>query len=151
MTIQPIARRFAALLALSLSIAACKGKEAEVAAPAPTPPVAAVRPFQVTALELGTALDAGKKIAMPSLVFAPADTIYAVVASDGASPSVTLAAKWTYEDGQVVNESTQTIAPTGLAATEFHIAKPDGWPLGKYKIEISVNGALGGSKEFEVR
>jgi hypothetical protein len=84
-------------------------------------------------------------------VFAASDTIYAVIATEGAAPSVTLAAKWTYEDGQTVNESTQTIAPTGPAATEFHIAKPDGWPTGKYKVEISANGAPAGSQEFEVR
>jgi hypothetical protein len=150
-TIKLTARPFAALLALTLSIAACKGKQAEVAVTPPTPPVAAVAAFRVTAVELGNAIDESKKVAAPASVFATGDTIYAVVASDGASPSVTLAAKWTYEDGQVVNEMTQTIAPTGLSATEFHIAKPDGWPAGKYKVEITANGALAGSKEFEVR
>lgn len=149
MTIQLYTRPLAALLALALAFTACKGKEAEVAAP--TPPVAAVAPFRVTAVALGNAIDAGKNVSAPTEVFAAGDTVYAVVASDGSSPSVTLAAKWTYEDGQLVNETVQTIAPTGPAATEFHIAKPDGWPAGKYKVEITANGALAGSKEFEVR
>ena len=151
MTIHPGARRLAAILAISLSWAACKGKEAEVAVPAPTPPVAAVPAFRVGAIELGNAIDDGKKVAAPTSVFATTDTIYAVVASEGASPTVTLAARWTYEDGQIVNETTQTIAPTGPAFTEFHIEKPDGWPTGKYKVEITANGAATGSKEFEVR
>jgi hypothetical protein len=150
-TLTHIARPWVAALALALAFTACKGKEAEVAAPASTPPVAAVAPFRVTAIALGSAIDAGKNVSAPTEVFAAGDTIYAVIASDGASPSVTLAAKWTYEDGQLVNETSQAIAPTGPAATEFHIAKPDGWPAGKYKVEITANGALAGSKEFEVR
>jgi hypothetical protein len=35
-------------------------------------------------------------------------------------------------------------------ATEFHIAKPSGWPTGKYKVEISTNGAVATAKEFVV-
>ena len=149
MTITPTARPLAAILALAFAFTACKGKEAESSAA--TPPVAAVAPFRVTTVTLGNAIDAEKRISAPTEVFAVGDTIYAVIASDGASPSVTLAAKWTYEDGQVVDETTQTIAPTGTASTEFHIAKPDGWPTGKYKVVVTANGALAGSREFEVR
>jgi len=50
-----------------------------------------------------------------------------------------------------VKEGTETIAPTGPAVTEFHISKPSGWPAGKYKVEIAVDGAPAGSKEFEVK
>jgi outer membrane usher protein FimD/PapC len=49
-----------------------------------------------------------------------------------------------------VDESTQTIAPTGDARTEFHMSKPDGWPAGKYKLEVLVNGTTAGTKDFEV-
>ena len=95
MTIHPSARRLTALFALALSFAACKAKEkdAEVATPSSTPPVAAVAPFRVTALELGNAIDASKNVPAPTQVFAAGDTIYAVVASEGASPSTTLAAR----------------------------------------------------------
>ena len=150
MATYPSARRLAALLALSvsLSLGACKGKEAESPE---TPPVGAVKPFNVTNLALGDAIDASKIVASPKTVFDPDDTIYAVVSSEGAASSATIAARWTYEDGQVVNESTQLIAPTGPTATEFHIVKPDGWPKGRYKVEISANGAPSLSAEFEVR
>jgi uncharacterized protein YfaS (alpha-2-macroglobulin family) len=66
------------------------------------------------------------------------------------APTATLKARWTYQDGQVVNESTQTIAATGDARTEFHISKPDGWPAGKYKLEVLVNGSSAATKDFEV-
>jgi hypothetical protein len=142
---------FASLLAL----AACQRSETRTA-PAPTPPpVAAPAPaapsFRVTSIELGREVGADRRIAAPSSQFTPTDTIYASVVSDGSSPTVTLRARWSYEDGQIVNESSETISPNGPAATEFHIAKPDGWPAGRYRVEISANGSPAGTKEFEVR
>ena len=67
------------------------------------------------------------------------------------APQTTLAARWTYQDGQVVKEQSEAIAPAGNAHTEFHIAKPDGWPAGKYTVAVSINGAAAGSKDFVVK
>jgi hypothetical protein len=139
---------------LFLALAACQRSETRTA-PAPTPPVAAPAPaapsFRVTAIDLGREVGADRRVAAPISQFAPTDTIYASVVSDGSSPTVTLRARWSYEDGQIVNESSETISPSGPAATEFHIAKPDGWPAGRYRVEISANGMPAGTKEFEVR
>jgi hypothetical protein len=153
-----------ATLILMASIAlmfACKKKEPEPApapaaetAPAPAPePTPAVIPFKVTTVSLGKAIGADKTISEPATTFGPKDTIYASVASEGTAPSVTVKARWTYGDaGQLVSESEQTLAPTGPAVTEFHISKASGWPAGKYKVEISVDGAPAGSpQEFEVK
>lgn len=154
------ARPIALVLSLALFAAAsCKKSEPPPqAAPAPAaPPPAAQAPaaqpaaFAVTGVELGKQIGADKRIAEQAGVFAPGDTIYASVLTIGAAPSIVLKARWTFEDGQLVNESTQIIAPTGPAATEFHIAKPSGWPTGKYKIEVAANDAVVGHKEFEVR
>ena len=125
------------------------------APPAPPPQAAAPQPtqpaqFRVVSVDLGKAIGADKKVAQPATSFAPNDTIFAVVSSDGSAPSVALKARWTFQDGQLVDETAQTIAPTGPAATEFHIAKPSGWPAGKYKVEISANGAAVAVKEFAV-
>ena len=142
---------------LILAAGACKKSEAPPAktasAPATLPTAqapAAPAPFKVVAVDLGKAINADKKIAQPTATFATTDTIYAVVTTEGAAPSVALKARWTYEDGQLVNESAQTIAPSGAAATEFHITKPSGWPTGKYKVEISANGAAVSAREFVV-
>ena len=141
-------------LALGLAAAATAGckKDAppppqeEAAAPAPAP-----AEFRVSSIEVGKGIGADKRISTPVTTFKPKDTIYVSVVTEGAAPSKTIVARWTFEDGQVVKEGTESIAPTGPAATEFHIAKPSGWPAGKYKVEITVDGASAGSKDFEVK
>ena len=60
-------------------------------------------------------------------------------------------AKWTYQDGQTVNESSQTIAPNGPAVTSFHISKPDGWPTGNYTVTITLDGKPAGTATFDVK
>ena len=105
---------------------------------------------RVSQIDLGRSLNADKTINDKTDSFKPNDAVYASIATDGSAATATLKARWTYQDGQVVNESTQTIAPTGNARTEFHISKPDGWPTGKYKLEAFLNGSPSATKDFEV-
>jgi hypothetical protein len=108
------------------------------------------RAIQVEEIDIGRSLNADKSINDNTTSFKPNDTIYVSVKTDGSAPSAQLRTRWTFSDGQVVDESTQTISPTGEARTEFHIAKPDGFPPGKYKVEVQLNGQTAGTKEFEV-
>jgi hypothetical protein len=143
--------RLALSLAAVLVLFACGRSETStppVSAPAPS---AAPETARVSAIELGSAIGADKRVTAPGSAFAAADTIYAAVSTEGSAPSFVLSARWTYEDGQVVNERSETIAPTGPATTEFHIAKPDGFPAGRYRVEILADGAVVGTREFEVR
>lgn len=106
---------------------------------------------RVSQIDIGRTLNADKTIGDNTDSFKPNDVIYASIATAGSAPTATLKARWTYQDGQVVDEATQTITPTGNARTEFHISKPDGWPAGKYKVEAFLNGASSGTKDFEVK
>src|SRR5688572_16165155 len=105
---------------------------------------------RVSQIDIGRSLNADKSINDNTDSFKPNDVIYASIATAGSAPTATLKARWTYQDGQVVDESTQTITPTGNARTEFHISKPDGWPAGKYKFEAFLNGSSSGTKDVEV-
>jgi hypothetical protein len=105
---------------------------------------------RVSQIDMGRSLNADKTIADNTLSFKPSDTIYASIVTAGSATTAEVKAHWTYQDGQVVNESTQTIAPTGDTRTEFHISKPTGWPSGKYKLEVFLNGSSAATKEFEV-
>ena len=145
-------------LAGALLITAC-GKKEEAPPPpvATTPPVTTPPPavpapaVGVASVELGTAVGPDQKVTSPTTTFGPTDTIYAAVSTTGTAANATLGAKWTYQDGQTVNDSSQTIAPTGPAVTTFHISKPDGWPAGNYKVEIMLDGASVASKDFTVK
>jgi len=105
---------------------------------------------KVTDIDTGRSIGADKSISDKTSTFNPSDTIFVSVKTKGSAPSATLGARWTYENNQVVDESNQTIAPSGDAFSEFHVSKPDGWPAGKYKVEILLNGASAGTKSFEV-
>ena len=151
-------------LAGALTIAACNKSPENAPPPATTTPPApktvsappptttpAQQGVSVTSVDLGTAVGADQKVTSPTTTFSPKDTIYAAVSTTGAASNATLGAKWTYQDGQIVNDSSQTIAPTGPAVTTFHISKPDGWPAGNYKVEISLDGNMVSSKDFSVK
>jgi hypothetical protein len=151
-------RRTLSTLALGLAVVAvpaCKKKTETAAAPPDTTasaaPAPAAVPFAVKGVEVGKQIGGDKKVTAPTTTFGPKDTIYASVETDGAAPTKTIVATWTFGTGKVVKTDSQTIAPTGPAATEFHISKPSGWPVGKYKVEIAVDGSPAGSKEFEIK
>lgn len=139
---------------MTLVIAACAKKEAPAPPEsAPPPPAAAPAPvpFSVVSIDLGKSINDDRTIKEAAATFAPHDTIYAAVSTAGAAAKATLKAKWTYgAKGTLVNEESRDIAPTGPAVTEFHVAKPSGWPVGKYKLEVSADGNPAGTKEFEV-
>ena len=131
-------------IGLAVGAAACAKKAAET--PSTTP-----AQLSVTGLDLGRSVGGDKRVTEKVSDFRPHDVIYASVLTSGASPNAVLRARWTFGDGQLVSESEQTIAPSGDAATEFHVSKPDGWPVGKYKVEVFLNGTPAQSKDFEVK
>ena len=149
----------------SVAIVGCKKKEEAVAppaisepapAPAPAPaPVAATA--SVTTVELGNAVGPDMKLMSTGTAFKPKDTITVSIGTATSDPAATVAgnigAKWTYANGaetmEVSNES-KALNLTGTGSTNFQIAKPDGFPPGKYKVEVSLDGAVVQTKEFEV-
>jgi hypothetical protein len=118
--------------------------------PPPPPTTTTAAPVAVTALNVGKSVGPDKRVTTEVTQFARTDTIYASVQTSGTG-NASVRAHWTYEDGQTVSDTTHTIAAGGAEATEFHISKPDGWPAGRYKVEVSVNGTIAQSKEFTVQ
>jgi hypothetical protein len=112
---------------------------------------AAQKALKVTDIDLGRSLAADKTISDKTDTFTPTEIIYVSVRTDGTASNAALTARWTYEGGQPVDESNQTISPNGPAVTEFHVSKPDGWPAGNYKVEILLNGVPAGTKDFKVQ
>ena len=131
-----------ALFITPIAVAGCAKKDA----PADT----ATQAVRISDVHLGRTIDADKRITSETDKFKPTETIYLSVVTNGTAPSSTISARWTYEDGQVVDTSSKTIAPTGAEVTEFHVSKPSGWPQGKYHVAVSVDGAQTETKDFTV-
>jgi hypothetical protein len=140
-----------AVAVASLVLPACQKREKPAPANTPANAPPATSAPAVMAVELGNAIQPNKRVTQPSTNFSPTDTIYAAVLTEGNAPAVTLTARWTFEDGQVVDESSQTIVMSGPATTEFHISKPGGWPAGVYKVEVLLNGTVARVAGFTVR
>ena len=154
-------RLFALAVASVIALAACGKKEpppppppppAPAPMPAPAPPPAPVG-VTLSAVTLGKAVGADKKVTAATEAFAKGDTIHASIDTTGAG-SATVLAKWSFtKDGKTVpvKEESATLNATGPATTEFHISKPDGWPAGDYQGEILVDGKSAASKSFKVQ
>lgn len=135
-----------ALVFAALVLAACGNDDAAETATPQGPETA----LTVTDVNLGSSINNDRSVSAPTSDFAPTDTIYASVATEGTGSGATLMARWLYEDGQIVDESSQSISPTGPARTEFHISMPNGFPTGDYTVEILLNGEHVETESFEV-
>jgi hypothetical protein len=165
MTHKTLHLAIAAALFATLAVAGCKKREPAETAGAPAPSATATAPapaepmpapsttpsasttLAVTTVDLGNAIGADNRIAMPMTSFAKTDTIHASVATDG--PGGNLTGKWTMGD-KVVDTQSKTVA-AGPQVTEFSISKPDGWPVGHYKLEVSSDGNVLQTREFDIK
>lgn len=132
---------FSLLVAATLAAAACGPKKASGAGA-----------VSVSEIDLGRSLKPDLKIDDNSDTFHPTDVVYLSVETKGSGPA-TLATRWTFQDNQLVNESSRTISLNGNqpARTEFHVSKPEGLPAGKYHVVVMLNGTTAGEKDFEVK
>jgi hypothetical protein len=153
----------AAALLASVALVGCKKKEEPAPPPVaaePAPVAEAAAPItaaaSVSGVDLGNAVGADMRVAAPMTTFAPKDTIHASVSTATTDPMAsvpgTLGVKWTHMDSnQTVHEETKDVTFTGDGVTDFQISKPGGWPTGKYKVEVALDGNVVQTREFEVR
>ena len=126
---------------------ACKKKEAApppvVEQPPPPPPAPSAR------VELGSASGPDGRVLAARTSFGTKDSIIASVYTENTTANSTLTAKWTFQTGQTVDSTTQAVAASP-GVTKFFIVKRSPWPIGKYKVDIALNGSPIASQEFEV-
>jgi hypothetical protein len=161
-------RRCATLLALAASLAAagCRQEPApappppsttgQVPAPSPAPtPPSATASVSVTAVAVGNRIDAEGRAVADGAAFAASDTITAVVTTATSDPNANvpgrLGVRWLFEDDQVVNEELRAFDFTGSGTTRFEVSHPEGWPPGRYRLEVSLDGRVVRTEEFEIR
>jgi hypothetical protein len=146
--------RFAAILLVVSAAIACGRTDTTRTETTPASPAAgapgSAGSARVTDVAVGRSINPDKTVKEAGDAFAPGDTIYVSVKTDGAAQGARLQTRWYFND-KVVEESSEMISPTGPAVTEFHLSKPDGWPVGNYRIEVLLNGTQAATKSFEVK
>jgi len=138
----------------ALAVTGCGKKASPPAEQAvPSPPAPAAPALMVASVELGNHAGVDKKISSPTAAFAPKDTFFVSVGTEGTAPQALLAVRWLFAaDSSTISTTTDTIAPTGPSTTEFHlVSKSGGWPVGKYQVEVMLDGAPAGTQDFEVQ
>ncbi len=132
-------------LAGTVAFAGCKKKEEATPAPpvvtepAPAPVEAAPAPAPATSFAVASG--------------AAADPIVVTISTDASVPvDATLAAKLTYQDGQTAGEQSATVKAEDAGTTKIEFKKATPWPTGKYKVDVTVNGAAAGmTQEVEIK
>jgi len=147
-------------LAGTLALAGCKKKEETTPppmtnTPAPAPmsePAPAPAPaVSVTSVTVGTMAAADKSVT-PVAMIGGKDKIIVSVKTDGTANNATLAAKLTYQDGQVAGEQSATLNTSGTDTTNLEFSKASAWPAGKYRADVTLDGQpVGTTQEFEVK
>ena len=106
--------------------------------------------LSVIDIDMGRHVDAERKITDKSDDFTTADTIYASVHTSGTANNGSVVGRWTYQDGTVVDEKTNTVTTSGDARTVFSLVKPGGFAKGKYTLHIIIDGKEARTKDVNV-
>ena len=105
-------------------------------------------PLQVESLQLGRSLNTDNSVSGHTTRFKPDETVYLALLSEQPG-SGTVTVRWVL-NGQRVSEATRDVSYTREAATEFHLQNSGGFPPGRYRVDVLINGQPAGSREFTV-
>lgn len=109
---------------------------------------------RVSTIELGKQAGENLRVSEASSSFGTRDTVFLAVVTNNASTDSRLSARWTFQDGAVIDSSGQNIARdagTTTAVTQFRLVQEKGWPVGTYTVDIWLNDAPVGTRQFEVK
>ena len=71
--------------------------------------------------------------------------------TSGTAENSAVVGRWTFQDGSVVDEKTNTVTTNGDARTVFQLAKPSGLTPGKYTLHVIVGDKEVRSQDVTVR
>jgi hypothetical protein len=146
--------RSLALLSLALTVSACAKKEslpnADSAAAANAPPPLPPAPMAITAVDLGKTFTTENGIGDNTDSFNQRDSLYVSVQTDGVGTGL-VAIRWSTEAGKVIDSTSQNVTANGSGRTLFRTGQAKPWSVGKYQVDVSLNGVAAGSKTFEIK
>jgi hypothetical protein len=75
--------------------------------------------------------------------------LQARVVTQGAAETALLRCRVTHADTRLAEAETR-FAPAGTSVTEFRLWRPDGWPDGRYRVEVELDGRGAATREIQV-
>lgn len=146
--------RIAALTLATFALVACDRagtREAEVDEESATVAPGAPR---VSNIELGKRTGPNLRVSETASTFMERDTVYLSVVTNNATEDSRVSARFTSQDGAVIDSSGQNVARdagTTTAVTQFRLVQDNGWPVGTYTVDIWLNDAPVGTRQFDVK
>jgi hypothetical protein len=146
-------RRIPMVVALSMlcSAACTREQRADVDTAAGAVESTVRATLSVIDVDMGRRIGADSTISDKTDDFARTDTVYASVHTSGTAAGGAVVGRWTFQDGAVVDEKTNTVTTSGDARTVFRLTKPGGLTAGRYTLHVLVDGKEVRSKDITVK
>jgi hypothetical protein len=106
--------------------------------------------LHVSNVMIGRQIGPGNRITEPTFQFAPQDTVYVSVATEGVGEGRTLTAAWRSQSGEILQKSSEPVPPAG-ENTQFRLSKPKGLKAGTYKVIIFLDSDSVETRVFAVK
>lgn len=110
-------------------------------------PLGSYRPLE---LQLGSALDGEGRVREARSTFATSDRVHLSVLGSAGDLPVRVKARWLDDEGRLLGESGQLLDPGPASVLTFSLTQPNGWPPGRYRVELALNDLEIDRREFEV-
>jgi hypothetical protein len=112
---------------------------------------AAASPLRrVSMVMIGKQVGAGNRVTEPTFQFAPQDTVYISVATEGSTGPDTLTAAWRSQNGEILQQSS-ALVPRAGENVAFNYSQPKGLKPGTYKVILFLGDDSVDSKVFAVK
>ena len=105
---------------------------------------------QVSMVMIGKGLGSGNRVMEPTFQFAPQDTVYLSVATEGSDGAGTVTAAWRSQSGEILQQSSAPISPSG-ENTAFNLAQAKGLKPGTYKVVVFLGDDSVDAKVFAIK
>jgi hypothetical protein len=98
---------------------------------------------------IGKRVGAGNRVTEPTFQFAPQDTVYLSVATEGSGGTNKVTAAWRSQSGEIVQQTSEPVQTDGNAS--FALAQPKGLKPGTYKVVVFLGDDSVDAKVFAVK
>ena len=126
-----------------------RGDESAAARDSAAANASAAGPRHVSSVMIGKRIGSGNRMTEPTFQFAPQDTVYLSVATEGSTGPDKIITAWRSQTGEVLQQPTEAIQPG--QNTAFQLSQPKGLKPGTYKVIVFLGSDSVDTKVFVVK